>query len=328
MRSGACLLALLVAGAAPLAAQIGAGTVVTTLTLFAGNDDGLWRSRDWGGSWELVRDPALLDLGAVRVVQPLGRRVWLGGAGGLFLSEDFGQTWKRRGELKDVYALSASRFPEADPTVFVGTDRGLFKSADDGERFEPTALQGIRVTRLEWPGPALVVGTDSGLRVTLDNARTWHVAPRGLASGRVRSLAPSAYFLIDPVLFAGVAEAGVQRSTDGGATFTLAGLAGRRVDDLMWMGLSLYAASDDGLYRSDDTGRSFARIGAGLGDAAVTSLLFPLAPDSAAEFFVGTERGLFRTLDGGLHFEPTGFKAAVAVVATFPPPAPPRQRKR
>ncbi len=321
-------LALLLAWAASGGAQVAPGSVVTTLTLFAGNHEGLWRSRDWGGSWERVRHAALDEIGAVRVVQPLGARVWVAGDGGLFLSEDFGVSWKRRGELRDVRALSASRFPEADPTVFAGTERGLFQSSDDGVRFEPTALQGVAVTSLAWPGPDLLVGTDSGLRVTVDAARTWRVAPRGLPSGRVRSLATSAYYVIDPVAFAGVAEAGVQRSTDGGLSWAPAGLDGHRVDDLTWMGPSLYAAADDGLYRSDDAGRRFARIGGGLGTVAVTSLLFPLAPDSAAEFFVATERGVFRTLDGGAHFEPTGFKAPVTVIATFPPPAPPSRRRR
>lgn len=311
----------------PLAAQTAPGTVVTTLTLFAGNDEGLWRSRDWGGSWERVRSAELHDLGAVHVIQPLGLRVYLGGAGGLFVSEDFGETWKRRSGLGDVRALAASRYHEADPTLFAGTAKGLFKSPDDGKTFEPTLLQGAAVTRLQWPGPTLVVGTERGVRFSDDGAASWRALPRGLPEGAVHSLAVSSYFLVDPVLFAGVGHEGVQRSTDGGATWEPAGLPGMRVNDLVWLGPILYLATDAGLWRGEDAGRRFTRIGEGLGDAAVTALLFPLAPDSGAEFFVASDRGVFRTLDGGLRFEPTGFKGAVSVLATFPPPEPVRRKR-
>ncbi len=304
---------------ARLAAQ--SSPVVTTLTLFAGDAEGLWRSRDWAGSWERVRARGLERLGAVHAVQALGQRVWLGGVGGLFVSDDFGETWAPRGEFEVVHALVASRYPEADPTLFVGSDRGLFRSSDGGRTFEPTPLQGVAVTRLEWPGPALVIGTRSGLRVSDDGARSFRPASVGLPAGEVRSLALSSYFAIDPVLFAGVGRAGVYRSTDGGATFQSVGLAGTRVDELAWLGPHLYAATSAGLFRSDDAGRTFERRGAGLGELAVGALLFPHALQSAAEFFVGTERGVFRTQDGGLRFEPTGFKGAVTALATFPPPA-------
>lgn len=319
---------VLLAATCPSSAQA-PGSVITTLTVFAGNAQGLWRTRDWGAAWELVRAPGLSDLGAAHVIQPIGPRVWLGGAGGLFVSEDFGETWTRRGVLEDVRALVASRYPAADPTLFAGTGKGLYKSTDDGATFEPSVLRGAAVTRLDWPGPGLVVATDRGLRVSPDSAGTWHPAPRGLPEGPVHALVLSSYFSIDPVLFAAVGDEGVLRSTDGGKTWAPTALAVRRVHDLVWLGPMLYAASEGGLFRSEDAGRSFTRLGEGLGPGAVRALLFPLAPDSGAEFFVGTDDGVFRTLDGGLRFERTGFKdGGVSVLATFPPPLPSTRPKR
>jgi photosystem II stability/assembly factor-like uncharacterized protein len=309
------------------AAKQAPGTVVTSLTLFAGNAAGLWRSRDWGGAWERVQAPALAELGAAHVIRPVGPGVYLGGDGGLYVSDDFGETWTRRSELKGLRALAASRYPLADPTLFAGTTQGLFKSPDDGKTFEALALQGVAVTRLEWPGPALAVASEAGVRLSDDGGATWRAAPRGLPDGRVHSLALSSYFSVDPVMFAGVGRDGVQRSSDGGRTWSAAGLDGTRVNDLLWLGPILYAATDAGLFRSEEAGRAWTRIGEGLADAAVTALLFPLAPDSGAEFFVGTSRGIFHTLDGGLRFEPTGFKDEVAVLATFPPPEPVRRKQ-
>lgn len=318
--------AALVLVPARVSAQQKPGSVVTSLTLFAGNSAGLWRSHDWGGAWERVKPAALEGLGAVRIIRPLGPTVYLGGDGGLYVSEDFGESWRPRSKLRGVHALAISRYPIADPTLFAGTDEGLFRSRDDGRSFEALALRGARVTRLEWPGPALVVATDAGLRVSDDGGETWRRPPRGLPDGVVQALALSSYFAVDPVVFAGIGREGVVRSSDGGATWVPSGLAGMRVHDLLWLGPILYAATDAGLFHSTDAGRKWTRIGEGLGEAAVTALLFPLAPDSGAEFFVGTDRGIYHTLDGGLRFERTGFKDEVSVLATFPPPEPVRRK--
>ena len=77
-------LALLACGLARAGEQPGA--VSTSLLLFAGNDRGLWRSSDWGASWELLDRGPLSELGAARAIVPVGPRVWVGGAGGLFVS--------------------------------------------------------------------------------------------------------------------------------------------------------------------------------------------------------------------------------------------------
>ena len=48
-------------------------------------------------------------------------------------------------------------------------------------------------------------------------------------------------------------------------------------------------------------------------------LLFPLAPDSGAEAFVGTDHGVYRTADGGMRWASAGLKdETVLCVGTFP----------
>ena len=83
----AAVLALLAAAPAawPQApADPRAEPVVTSLTLFAGTTQGLWRSRDWGGSWEPVRgkEPgARMDgVGRVHAVVALGVHVFVAAA--------------------------------------------------------------------------------------------------------------------------------------------------------------------------------------------------------------------------------------------------------
>jgi photosystem II stability/assembly factor-like uncharacterized protein len=318
---------LAAAGAAALlAAAPGSGqqgAIVTSLTLFAGTADGLWRSTNWAGSWERVvgrtTGVRLDGLGAARAIAPVATQVWLGGDGGLYFSEDFGDTWAPLSLVPGIRAVLLSRWPAADPTVFVGNGEGLFRSRDGGRTFTPTALPGGAVHRLEWPGPALVVACDRGVLVTKDEGARFEGPGPGLPGGPIRAIALSSYFAIDPVLFAAPAAGGVFRSSDGGATWTATGLSGEVVGDLVWLGPFLYAAGESGFHRSQDAGASWTRLAASPGRPS--RLMFPLAPAAGLEAFLATDRGLFRTMDAGEHWSPAGFAGQeVITVATFPPP--------
>ena len=246
-RAGAAALMLAVLGATSWgvldarAAVDRRGTVVTTLTLFAGTSEGLWRSGDWGSTWERVygrTSGVRLDvLGGVRAIVPRGPQVWAAGDGGLFVSEDFGETWAPLSVTEGISSLLLSRWPEADPTVFVATAEGLLRSRDAGRTFSPTSLAGTAIHRLEWPGPALVVACDRGLLITTDEGGHFEGPGAGLPEGPVLAMALSSYFATDPVLFAAPASGGVFRSGDRGKTYRSAGLEGERVFDLVWLGI-------------------------------------------------------------------------------------------
>lgn len=318
------------------------------LVWFGGTGGGVWKSGDGGRTFDNVSDGFFGgSIGAVAVAESDPNVVYVGGGektvrgnvshgSGLWKSLDAGKTWTHLG-MADAHHIPRVRVHPRDPDlVYVavlghlhgpGEARGVFRSRDGGRTFEALAQPAGPVTRLEWPGPALVAAGGAGVRVSEDGGQTWRAAPRGLPEGLARALAVSSYFAVDPVMFAGVENAGVQRTTDGGRTWAAAGLSGARVNDLVWLGPILYAAADSGLFQSHDNGAHWTRLGEGLGEAAVTALLFPLAPASGAEFFAGTDRGIFHTLDGGLHFARTGFRDEVSVLATFPPPDPPRRKR-
>ncbi|MEE8217577.1 MAG: hypothetical protein V3S03_01280 [Vicinamibacteria bacterium] len=299
--------------------------IITSLSLFAGTAEGLWRSGDWGHTWERVRGTAagarLDGLGAARVVIPIGPKVYVAGDGGLYVSNDFGESWNLVSLTTGISSLLLSRWPQADPTVFAGTDAGLLRSRDGGRTFGPTALTSGPIRRLDWPGPALVVAYAGGLLVTTDEGETFATPPRGLPVGEVRAMALSSFFAADPVLFVAPATGGVFHSADGGSTWTAAGLADDVIDDLVWLGPFLYAAGEGGFYRSDDIGAHWTRLSASPGRPS--TLLFPLAPAAGLEAFLATDRGLFHTSDAGGHWTAAGFEGQkVLTVATYPPPRP------
>lgn len=298
------------------------GAVVTSLTLFAGTRGGLWRSTNWGGRWERVLGKSsgvsIAEVGAVHGVLPVGRSVYVAADAGLFLSDDFGETWKKLGLDVPVRYVLPSRYPNADPTVFAGTVEGLFKSPDAGRTFAPTVVRGTPVTRIEWPGPALVVMTGHGVLVSSDGGASFS-SGTGLPPGGPQALAVSSFFARDPVLFTAVGGAGVFRSGDGGQTWMPAGLEGHRVRDLVWLGPILYAATDQGLFRSDNAGQKWTGI-PGLAARPSIQIIFPLAPDSGLEAFLATDGGIAHTPDGGAHWKAAGApEDEVLCLATFPP---------
>jgi hypothetical protein len=321
-----CLLLLAGALGALPAAGVGApdpNPIITTLALFAGTPRGLRFSPDWGATWE-GRDPGartgLESAGAVHVILPLGPTVYLGAESGLFVSQDFGRTWERMGVLGSVECILLSRYFDVTPTIFVGTREGLLRSDDAGASFDATTLRGTAVTRLDWPGPALVAATGRGVLVSNDGGANFGEPGQGLPEGEVRAMVLSSFYPVDPVLFAAVGSTGVFRSADGARTWKSAGLDGHEVADLAWLGPFLYAATDRGLYRTQDMGALWTPLREGLGHVSPSRIFFPAAP-SGAEAFLATDRGIFRTPDGGEHWLPTGFKdGPVSTVAAFPPP--------
>jgi photosystem II stability/assembly factor-like uncharacterized protein len=330
------LAALLLAGLPPWAlAQASGDAGVSSLTLFAGAPSGLWRSRDWGTSWERVigrgAGASLDRIGPVRCIAPLGPQVYVAAEGGVFLSPDFGETWQRVADGVACNGLLTSRYPQADSTVFVASPTGLLRSRldllqrpEDARRaFTPTALRDTPVFRVEWPGPALVAATGRGVVVSNDGGESFAAAGAGLPPGDVTALAVSTFYAVDPALFVGVAKQGVFRSGDGGRHWVAAGLAERTVNDLVWLGPILYAATDVGLFRTDDLGRSWGELREGIAGRATNRLLFPLVPASGAEAFLATDRGVYWTGDGGINWRQTGnalLNEPILSLATFPPP--------
>ncbi len=106
---------------------------------------GLYRSSDGGGVWDLVS--ADVSLGTAALVElPDGSLLLAAADSGILRSEDGGKTWSASREGIDIGVIFTIR---ADPTgqyVYAGTDRGLFVSTDEGRSWEGTALDDVWAT--------------------------------------------------------------------------------------------------------------------------------------------------------------------------------------
>jgi hypothetical protein len=179
----------------------------------------------------------------------------------------------------------------------------------------------------------------NGVQKNVDGGATWNAI--GLAGASV-------YFIaVDPVtpstLYAsaggwncagawvGTAEAGVYKSTDGGANWSIAGLTGVYVNALAIDPRSLtvlYAAVEGyGVFRSADGGATWAATGQG--PLWTESLAIdPVSPDTiyAGNRFMGDESpsfgGVFKSIDGGQTWNLTGLSMGDFRVLVIDPQVP------
>jgi photosystem II stability/assembly factor-like uncharacterized protein len=126
---------------------------------------------------------------------------------------------------------------------------------------------------------ALFAGTSSGLRLSRDWGATWD--PR------------------DPAVRDGLETAGAVRV-------------------IVPLGPTVYLGAEGGLFRSDDFGRTWERLGVlGSVQCIVLSRYFDIEPT----LFVGTREGLLKSEDGGQTFRPTGLRGIPVTRLDWPGPA-------
>lgn len=245
-------------------------------------------------------------------------------------------------DTPDYHSLLVS--PGDARRLVLGTHEGLFESADGGQTWAKAGLERRDAMNLvRSPGRVLWAAGHGVLAKSTDGGKTWsEVSPPGLPYLDVHG------FAVDPrnpdELYAAIANSGLYRSTDGGASFEL---LTREVGGSVFAlavtrdGRILAGDARRGLLASGDAGKSWAaafeapvlglavnpkRPGRILAAGPATYLSTdagrtwdlvlavnegagpvawaPSEPDTA--YLVGFDRTLYRSGDGGRTFEPVG----------------------
>ncbi|NLC57306.1 MAG: hypothetical protein GX774_10750 [Armatimonadetes bacterium] len=231
-------------------------------------------------------------------VSPHDSRVVYAGCdvGGFYKSTDAGTTWRiRNAGLHDLYVEVIVPHPRDPKTLFIGTEGGVHKSTDGGE--------------------------------------TWQWLREGFpAPQRYAFSAPIGALAIDPqdpnVLYAGIGrprwgkegKGTVYRTADGGAHWRIANPGGGGMDpqailsDLVVHprdGRRLYAATDRGLYRSEDSGATWRLLEKGLPHRHVRRVALCAARPEVMYVTLWSppgrqpwQGGVYRSEDGGDTWEP------------------------
>jgi photosystem II stability/assembly factor-like uncharacterized protein len=146
--------------------------------LWTGSDDGLVHvSRDGGGKWENVTKniPGIPDWATVKCIEtsPFDAAVVYvvidnhrrdDSKPYLWKTADFGKTWKSLSASleQDVHLNTIREDPKAQGFLYLGTERGVHYSPDDGVTWKPLKLNlpTVSVTELVIKNDDLVVGTN------------------------------------------------------------------------------------------------------------------------------------------------------------------------
>lgn len=253
----------------------------------------------------------------------------------VYRTDDAGGSWTLRGTTPDgIVSLAVD--PTDSQNLYAGTLTlgvvGLIRSVDGGASWNP-ASDGLTLSNLykvavspSAPDHLLVAG-DEALYESVDGAGSW--SP--VLTGQMRSAAfdPSDTTILYAGLFPTVGEDGLERSNDGGATWNPpAGVPPSVVMSIavpMTDPTHVYAALQQGIYRSVDRGLSFAPSSTGLPSGFSPIRLAMDASNPATLLVMGQPTAnpiVYRTLDGGDSWKPVpsvlpvGFGVSNVGVAT------------
>ncbi|MBV9121152.1 MAG: hypothetical protein JOZ39_10630, partial [Chloroflexi bacterium] len=204
----------------------------------AGTPAGVFK-RAPSGHWERVA-LAATEIQAIAIGgEP--EVIGVGAGSGVDVSPNRGRTWTHA-DLPTEGRVTALGL--AGATLMAGTDLdGVFRSTNAGASWHQFGLQGQMVLAIY--GEALV-GTDQGLWAR-DEARGWRkLSLDGVCTAVAQSTA---------AILAGTEEQGLQRSTDGGATWARCSGVADGINALAVFGeVAVAGASTGQVYRSTDGG--------------------------------------------------------------------------
>lgn len=168
-------------------------------TLYAATDKGVSTSKDQGVSWSLISENILKKPVLAFAVSPVGQ-IYAGTADGLYTIQDvkglmggarkewvrLGQKGPNMGERVSTIAIASN----AD--IFVGTNKGLNRAsaAKVTEWFGIGGQSTVNDILIDQSG-RIIVATDNGLNISLDNGASWatYKKENGLASNKVSRIA-------------------------------------------------------------------------------------------------------------------------------------------
>ncbi len=265
---------------------------------------GLFRSRDFGGTW-LNADVGLFLGGAVSVaVNPADpNHVLLGTDSNLLVSRSGGRDWKQDSPDKLFGAITALAFIADGGTVLCSTPAGVFRFQEGN--WQPSAAPNEAA-----PARAIAVGSEPGRVFLLGRRELFRSDDEGRQWKRVEHSLPDQAEFTELVVAAAstetlfaVHDGKLLASTDQGQSWRArdAGLPEGKVEALSLDPAAqgrLWAASADRIFTSDDGGARWHPVGQGLPEAG-TSVRAIVADASRRRIVVTTHRGMYRSTDGG-----------------------------
>jgi len=220
--------------------------------------DGVQRSSDNGVTWE-QKIGVLFGFGAIC---KSGNKVIASSSNYTLQSTDHGETWSYITYLDG--AIIFSYFVMGD-TIFAGGQTKIYRSLDNGNTFTTINLNLgssiVNIYAFTYVNSTLYAATSyDGVYKSTDFGLNWIPSNEGMGPKNIRALT-----LTDQSnLLAGTHYVGMYRSTDFGMSWnkSQAGFpAGSSILSLLETNSSIFAGTRDGVYRTDDDGDTWMKLG-------------------------------------------------------------------
>jgi len=284
---------------------------------------GIWRSDDGGQSWTLPGDGMTGRKVVWIAVDPAdAASVWAGVEGGnsaVWRSSDSGATWKplsgstATGRMQPV-GQPVAFAPTQPKTIFLPSTNLHYRSDDGGKTWRDFRVpnQDAYAFAVSPKDPKTVWAGGRGASLNIsrsaDGGKTWKQIGVGLGKNSVKVL------LVDPAqpttLYAAAGTfANIFKSTDAGESWGGLALPVGGTSDLFDLaidpvtGRTLWAATEDGLYRSTDGGASWQNADRGMGRYLAKTVAFD--PSDPRHLIAGTGTGIYQSQDGGDSWSPS-----------------------
>ncbi|MBS3910181.1 MAG: Ig-like domain-containing protein [Actinobacteria bacterium] len=282
----------------------------TSKTVFAGTDNGIYKSTNGGTSWTqggLAGNHA--QSLAVSPGYAADGTVFSGtNNAGIYKSTNGGTSWTQVGLAgTSVSALAISNNYATDRTVFAGTNGGVYKSTDAGTswtamntRFSHNYISAIQTSPNYTIDGTVFAGTSDGGGVykSMDGGASWARVNNDLGNINISSLGVSPNYAVDGTVFAGASDGGgVYKTINGGASWTQSGLLGVNIFSLATSpnyaddSTTVVGTYGGGAHISTNGGTNWTQINTGLAPTSIPSVRFSPAYGSDYTIFAGTWGG-------------------------------------
>jgi photosystem II stability/assembly factor-like uncharacterized protein len=270
-------------------------------TLFIIVQNYFLRSTDGGYEWkELVNGLDNKYIFSSVAISPFYRRdglVYVSSDGsGIYRSRDGGGSWQAVNEglgtgRVGILCMSPG-YEDGAVVLAAGVEGGLYRALLTEVAWRPVIEEAVKVTALGFsPDPVseiVVAGDDQGnIWVSEDGGKTWRIRYRMEELGRITAVGVSDQFSHDRTFFIGTEREGLFRTVDGGETFDVLkggpseesfhcaekrrrSASGKHVMSIALApnygkSRTVYATTwYDAVYKSDDGGETWERLGQGL----------------------------------------------------------------
>ena len=256
--------------------------------LYAGGDDGVYVSHDYGVNWD---HPLTMNL-PVEALGYSGNFIYAGSYNGVYRSTNYGLNWSFAG----VMGLMIPSMIAKDNYVYTGTSGlGIYRSTNYGQLYSitQTSLTSGSAYGFGLIGDTVFAGFSStGVFRSTDYGINW--IKTELHNIQTLSLAKSGNNL-----FAGTFEYGIYYSSNNGANWSYSTMLYEEINTFLNIGADLYVGTSNGLFYTSNNGLNWSGRNIG-GDI--------LSIANGNNMYVSTlEYGIFRSSNNGNNWVNLGF---------------------